>query len=432
MKASKYKEKLKENENNNRPNSHIPEIPMYQQLTKMLWDALQGDKIWPIMQSLGLDKIDDSRYKAELEGQSLKLTEKVTPSLYKMFNGIKERLGLQRNVDFYIVSSNEVNAFARTIVPTEPDAPLTVVIYSGTIENLTEAELTYVVGHELGHLMDENLVLNDIFMFVFPTGEIPVPLQFKFFFWHQLSELFADRYGYLAVQDINACISAQFKLRSGLSLEKMEVDMDSFLEYNHEVMQHYSSGQALNLFSGPYARMHPVSPIRIEALNLFANAKTQKELNDGMNQIVNTISRLNIDNNLGKSYMDFVASAGILIAEADGEITKEETEVILNYMSEVHMFPKDILLEMSKENCRDVLVRSMNEILEKEPDAKERLFMYMADVVVSDLNYHEAELKLLAEVAQNVFQFDEKTFLSLLQRSIQIRFRPSLESISGL
>lgn len=432
MKASKYKEKLKENENNNRPNSHVPEIPMYQQLTKMLWNALQGDKIWPIMQSLGLDKIDDSRYKAELEGNSLKLTEKVTPSLYKMFNGIKERLGMQRDVDFYIVSSNEVNAFARTIVPTEPDAPLTVVIYSGTIENLTEAELTYVVGHELGHLMDENLVLNDIFMFVFPTGEIPVPLQFKFFFWHQLSELFADRYGYLAVQDINACISAQFKLRSGLSLEKMEVDMDSFLEYNHEVMQHYSSGQALNLFSGSYARMHPVSPIRIEALNIFANAKTQKELSDGMNQIVNTISRLNIDNNLGKSYMDFVASAGILIAEADGEISKEETETILNYMSEVHMFPKDILLEVSKEDCREVLVRSVNEILEKEPDAKERLFMYMADVVVSDLNYHESELKVLAEVAQNVFQFDEKTYLNLLQRSIQIRFRPSLESISGL
>ena len=72
MKAAKYKEKRQENENNNKANSHIPEIPMYQQLTKMLWDALQGDKIWPIMQALGLDKIDDSRYKAELEGESLK------------------------------------------------------------------------------------------------------------------------------------------------------------------------------------------------------------------------------------------------------------------------------------------------------------------------------------------------------------------------
>jgi hypothetical protein len=56
----------------------------------------------------------------------------------------------------------------------------------------------------------------------------------------------------------------------------------------------------------------------------------------------------------------------------------------------------------------------------------------MADVVVSDLKYDQAEINLLADVAQNVFKFDEKTFLNLMQKSIQYRFRPSLESISGL
>ena len=432
MKASEYKSLLKKNENDSKANSHLPEIPMYQQLTKMLWDALQVDKILPIMEALGLDKMDDSRYKAEMEGESLKVTEKVTPYLYKLFNGIKERVGMKRDVDFFVVSNNEVNAYARVNKPVDPNSPLTVVIHSATIESLTEAELSYVVGHELGHLMDENLYLNNVFLFVFPTGEIPVPLQYKYYFWRQLSELFADRYGYLAVQDINPCISAQFKLKSGLSLDKMAVDMNSFMEYNHEVMKHYTSGQALNLFYGPYGRMHPVSPIRIEALNLFANAKTVKELDDGMNQLVEAIGRLNIDNNLGKSYMDFVASAGLIIAEADGEITQDEVNVILNYMSEVHMFPKDILNEVYKQDHFEVFNRSVNEILEKEPEARERLFMYMADVVVSDLHFHEAEINLLKEVAKKVFQFDEKVFLGIMQTCIQYKFRPSIESISGL
>ena len=432
MKASEYKSLLKKNENDSKANSHLPEIPMYQQLTKMLWDALQVDKILPIMEALGLDKMDDSRYKAEMEGESLKVTEKVTPYLYKLFNGIKERVGMKRDVDFFVVSNNEVNAYARVNKPVDPNSPLTVVIHSATIESLSEAELSYVVGHELGHLMDENLYLNNVFLFVFPTGEIPVPLQYKYYFWRQLSELFADRYGYLAVQDINPCISAQFKLKSGLSLDKMAVDMNSFMEYNHEVMKHYTSGQALNLFYGPYGRMHPVSPIRIEALNLFANAKTVKELDDGMNQLVEAIGRLNIDNNLGKSFMDFVASAGLIIAEADGEITQDETEVILNYMSEVHMFPKDILNEVYQQDHFEVFNRSVNEILEKEPEARERLFMYMADVVVSDLHFHEAEINLLKEVAEKVFQFDEKVFLNLMQTCIQYKFRPSIESISGL
>ena len=432
MKASEYKSLLKKNENDSKANSHLPEIPMYQQLTKMLWDALQVDKILPIMEALGLDKMDDSRYKAEMEGESLKVTEKVTPYLYKLFNGIKERVGMKRDVDFFVVSNNEVNAYARVNKPVDPNSPLTVVIHSATIESLSEAELSYVVGHELGHLMDENLYLNNVFLFVFPTGEIPVPLQYKYYFWRQLSELFADRYGYLAVQDINPCISAQFKLKSGLSLDKMAVDMNSFMEYNHEVMKHYTSGQALNLFYGPYGRMHPVSPIRIEALNLFANAKTVKELDDGMNQLVEAIGRLNIDNNLGKSFMDFVASAGLIIAEADGEITQDEVDVILNYMSEVHMFPKDILNEVYQQDHFEVFNRSVNEILEKEPEARERLFMYMADVVVSDLHFHEAEINLLKEVAEKVFQFDEKVFLNLMQTCIQYKFRPSIESISGL
>lgn len=431
MKASAYKAKLLEEENNKKANSHLPEIPMYQNLTKMLWEALQGDKIWPMIQALGLDKIDESRYKAEMEGESLKVTEKVTPYLYKLFNGIKERLGMERPIDFFIVSNNEVNAFARLAQPTDPNTPLTIVVFSATIELLTEAELTYVIGHEIGHLMDENLVLQNIFGFEFPDNNIPIPLMYKYYFWRQLSELFADRYGYLAVKDLDACISAQFKLKSGLKLDKMEVDMNAFLEYNSEVLQHYITGKAINLISGPYGRMHPVSPIRVEALNLFANAKTEKELNDGMQHLVEIIGRLNTDNNMGKSYMDFIASAGLLLAEADGEITKEETEVILNYMSEAHLFPKNYLIEMSKHDCAEVFNRSVHEILEKDPNMRERLFLYMADVVVSDLNFSKAELDILTEVAQKVFQFDETTFLRLMQTCIEIRFRPTTESISG-
>ena len=129
MKASAYKAKLLEEENNKRANRHLPEIPMYQKLTKMLWDALQGDKIWPMMQALGLDKMDETRYKAEMEGETLKVTEKVTPYLYKLFNGIKERLGMERPVDFFIVSNNEVNAYARLAKPLDPNTPLTIVVY---------------------------------------------------------------------------------------------------------------------------------------------------------------------------------------------------------------------------------------------------------------------------------------------------------------
>ena len=423
MKASDYRSRIQKDV---KQNDHLPEIPMYNQLTKQLWDALQGDTVWAIMQRLGIDKKDDSQYKAYREGNNLKVTQKVTPHLYKLFYGVKERLHFEHDVDFFVVSSSEVNAFANIIPPSDPNSPYTVVVYSALIDMMTEAELCSVIGHELGHLLDENLALSQIFSFVFPNGEIPIPLQYKYIFWSQLSELYADRYGYLATGDINACISAEFKLKSGLKLDKMDVDMNSFIEYNREVLQHYITGAGRSIDN----MTHPVSPIRVEALNLFANAKTEKELNGGMDQLVSIIARMNINNNLGKSYLNFVASAGLLLAEADDEITNEEVDLILNRMSSFHMFPKDVLLAISKEDHREVFNKSVQEILSEQPDCRNDLFMYMVDLMVADRTFHKAEIDLLAEVAQKVFQLDQETFLRLLAIGIQRGFLPSTESIS--
>ncbi len=423
MKASEYRSRLQKE---TKQNDHLPEIPMYNQLTQQLWEALQGDTVWAIMQNLGVDKTDDRFNKANREGNNLKVTEKVTPHLYKLFYGVKERLHFEHDVDFFVVSSPVANAFAEVITPTDPNSPYSVIVYSAMIDMMTDAELCTVVGHELGHLLDNNMILGKVFSFVFPNGQVPVPLQYKYMFWRQLAELYADRYGYLATCDINACISAEFKLKSGLKLDKMDVDMNSFLEYNREVLQHYITGAGRSLDNVT----HPVSPIRVEALALFANAKTEKELNDGMNRLVSAMARMNINNNLGKSYLEFVASAGLMLAEADGEITNDEIDLILNKMSSFHMFPKDVLLAISKEDRNDVFYRSVQAILEAQPNSRNELFLYMVDLMVADRNFHKAEVDLLAEVAQKVFQLDQETFLRLLAYGIQRGFLPSVESIS--
>lgn len=423
MKASDYRSRLQKEI---KPNDHLPEIPLYNQLTQQLWEALQGDTVLAIMKNLGIDKIDDRFEKANREGNNLKVTEKVTPHLYKLFYGVKERLHFEHDVDFFVESSPVANAFAHIETPTDPNSPYTVVVYSAMIDMMTDTELCTVVGHELGHLLDNNMILEKVFSFVFPDNRVPIPLQYKYMFWRQLAELYADRYGYLATGDINACISAEFKLKSGLKLDKMDVDMNSFIEYNHEVLQHYITGAGRSLDNVT----HPVSPIRVEALTLFANAKTEKELNEGMSRLVNAIARMNINNNLGKSYLEFVASAGLLLAEADGEITDNEIELILNKMSSFHMFPKDVLLAISKEDRYEVFNRSVQDILQAQPESRNELFLYMVDLMVADRHFHKAEIDLLTEVAQKVFQLDQKTFLQLLAFGIQRGFLPSVESIS--
>ncbi len=432
MKPSEYKARLQQN---SRANTHIPEIPRYQQVTKQLWDALQGDTVWAIMRSLGLDKMDDQQLRAQMEGNSFKVSQKVTPHLYELFYGVKEKLNFEHPVDFFVSSDASLNACAYTYQPKNPDSPYIVRVNSAMIETMNDAELCSVIGHELGHLLDENLVLSKIISFLFPQRDemgfplMPVPLRYKYFFWMQLSELLADRYGYLATEDINACISSEFKIKSGLKLDKMDVDIVAFIDDNRKVLQHFTSGQGLSLNNVT----HPVSPIRIEALNLFATAKTEKELNEGMDLLVDAIARMN-NSDVGQNLLWFVASAGLIMAYADGEMTEAEQENILNHMSEYYMFPMEILQQITSENCSEVFNTSLKNLSELIPESRDQLFLYLVNILVTDYHFKQAEIDLLFDMGKKAFGYDEETIVRLLAEGIRIGvshgFVPSTSSIS--
>lgn len=432
MKASDYKARLAENTPKRKVNYHLPDIPMYDQLTKQLWDALQGDTVWSIMQALGVDKIDDNELRARMEGRSLKVTQKVMPHLYELLHEVKDTLHFEHPVDFFVVSDVYLNAGAFVYRSKNPDSPYIVQINSAMIETMTEPELRSVVGHELGHLLDKNLMLGDLIRFIFPIPDeygmpqLPIPLRYKYFFWKQLSELFADRYGYLATNDIQACIWSEMKLKCGLKLDKMEADLNAFIEENRDVLEHYVSGNALSLNHG---FTHPVSPIRIEALNLFANAKTEQELNEGMNKLVNAIARLNM-NPIEDNMLIFMASAGMIMASADGKVTEKEYEQILNNMSCYYMFPLDILKKVTPENCTDLLNQSIANILKEKPDLAPELFGYLVNILVSDQQFDKKEIELLFNIGQSAMGLDQETMLKCLAGGIQRFFIPNIGSIS--
>ena len=432
MKASEFKARLNANNPIARPNFHLPEIPMYDELTKQLWDALQGDTVWAIMEALGADKIDDKEFRARMEGRSLKVTPKVMPHLYELLNQVKDTLKFEHPIDFFVVSDASLNAGAYTYTPKDPESPYIVEINSALVETMTEPELRSVVGHELGHLIDKNLVLDDLIRFVFPDLDeygmplLPISLRFKFFFWKQLSELFADRYGYLATNDIQACIWSEMKLKCGLKLDKMEANLGAFIEENREVLQHYVKGSALSLKHG---FTHPVSPIRIEALNLFANAKTEQELTEGMEKLVKAISRLNMDP-VEDDFLIFMAAAGLIMAKADGQMTEKEYETILDGMSSYYMFPVDILKQVTRENCSDLFNQSVANILKENPNLAPNLFNYLVAILMSDQNIDKNELGLLFQMGEKAIGLDEETMLRLLAGGIRHFFIPNIQSIS--
>lgn len=403
-----------------------PRIPQEKNLGKQIYKALEGDVISEVIKQTGaMQHRDDSLMRAGMEVTSIKVEKSVMPKLYRNLYSVKEKLGFTQDIEFYITNSPQVNAC--TYFGTTPGRPLIVELNSSLIELMDEEELRFVIGHELGHQIDGNYELTKLVNFVFPDLErmSPLLLQLKVRFWQQLCELVADRYGFLAVEDLNVCVSAFFKMHSGLNLRRMDIDIQAFIDNNRRLLKYYTDGKFLSLDNYD----HPVDAIRVEALNLFATSQYQMELDDGMASLIAAMSRM-CREEVDEHMPYFIASAGLLMANADGEILQDEIEGILINLSSYEMFPQDVLDEVVRSNNPVAYFnKSVSSILKLKPDSRDTLFQYIIDIVMLDNKLKREEIELMKQIGTEVFGYSEDEVMVMFAVSIRQSFRPKFSAI---
>lgn len=401
-----------------------PFLKYERELKQKIHDSLEGDVIDQIMQSVGAIGQNDSLIRTSFAIDMLKVEPEIMPHLYQVFQDTVSRLGFDRQVEFYITNSSSPNAC--TFVDTAPDRPVIICLNSALIELMSEDELRFVIGHELGHQINRDGDLSNLISFIFPdmASMSPLLLQLKVRAWNQLCELVADRFGYLAAGNRDACISAFFKLQSGLNLEGMNIDIDAFVRHNHKLLSHFYEGQFLSL----HYYDHPVNAIRVEAINAFATASSQEELDSIMKKLVFMISRITtseFDNHIPY----FMAAAGLMIAGADGEVSKEETESILQRISQFTLFPMNLLKKVENGDVLKIFNDNLTAILQKNPDLRPELFKFIMDQVLSDNKLKAEEVNLMIRIGVEAFGFSQQDVLNAFAQRIREVFRPSFSSI---
>ena len=295
-------------------------------------------------------------------------------------------------------------------------------INSGLFDLMTRDELKFVIGHELGHLINRDTALTRLINFVFPPQTAaPVTLQYKIRLHEQLAELVADRYGYIATGDLGVCVTAFFKLASGLDLAKMNVSIDTLLADNNRRLSYFLNDRGLSRNS------HPVNPIRVQALNLFATAESDEELKEGMDELISILLKVG-DGELDEYIARFIASAGIIVANADNGVKKEEIEHIIAQLAKLKIFPRQYLDEISSGDVMKTFNESVDNIMKINPGMREGMLRYMIDIVMSDQVIAKEEIVLL-------YKFGEFVGLSRIEianaiaAAIQQNYVPSLDSI---
>ena len=398
-----------------------PEIELEQALASQIYNALQGDVVRFILQN-AQDTTDDDYWRSRMEGHCMKVDEKLLGSFYRLCMDVKERLGFNDPVDFYVTGDSTINAFS--IAAEDEKHPHIVNVNSELFNLMSEDELRFVVGHELGHLINHDTALRRLINFVYPpqATQIPITLQYKIHLHDNLAELVADRYGYIACGNLEACVTAFFKMASGLDLQKMGVSIEDLLTDNSKHLDYFLNGGGMSHYD------HPVTPIRIQAINLFAKAKSQQELEDGIAELIQILLKVG-NNPLDEPMSIFVATAGIIAAKIDGEISKEEYEQIIRALSGSNIFPKALLDDICNSDVDALFEKSINTILGINPGLKPNLLEYIISIVLADRQIGEKEVNFVYSIGQ-ALKLSVKEISILFARMVQQSFNPSLDAIS--
>ncbi len=152
---------------------------------------------------------------AQQLGNSIRIHENQFPEIFEVFHQYATQLEIEK-ANLYIKQDPYLNAY------TLGYGTCTVVLNSALVEQLTLKELSFVIGHELGHFKAGHTKINSL---INPLGQGNLFSNFVFGFWGRKSEYTCDQCGLILTKDIDSAISAIIKLSLGGQLfKKFNVD----------------------------------------------------------------------------------------------------------------------------------------------------------------------------------------------------------------
>ena len=212
--------------------------------------------------------------------ESIAIGPNQLPDIHAIGLRCAERLGIGVP-QLFLSPERTPNAFT---IATDDVAPI-VILTAGLVDALTPDELTFVIGHECGHIHNlhgvynttvelmANPVAQTVVRGVARTGAsidvvrlVLAALQggLKLFMlqWSRCAEITCDRAGLICCGDCAAAERALVKLAVGGSGAAARINIDAYLQQLETL-----KGMPLRL--AELGHTHPLTPRRIEAVRLF-------------------------------------------------------------------------------------------------------------------------------------------------------------------
>jgi Zn-dependent protease with chaperone function len=204
--------------------------------------------------------------RSELLGSAVKVTDQQFPRLHQIATRCAGTLHIPTPAIYVSPAIGELNAHT---LGTDEDAYI--VVNGALVDHLSDEELTFVIGHECGHIHNNHVVFSTALHYLtsaaaFYVRWIVQPAILALRAWSRRAEITCDRAGLLCVRDLEVANAAMVKLALGSQKLYKDLKIDEYVKQLDEGRK--GIGRLTELL-----RSHPYVPKRIEALRLFSESE---------------------------------------------------------------------------------------------------------------------------------------------------------------
>ena len=195
------------------------------------------------------------------------------PRVYACYEEVLATLDFPTRPALYVAQSPVINAGAVGM-----DDPF-IVLSSGSVSMLSDDQLRYVLGHELGHIGSGHVLYKTMLRVMLKLGSFLTGVPITGFAllavlgalleWDRKSELSADRAGLLAVQDPEVVRGALLRLAGGVA---DGASVEAFREQARRYVEEGSVADSVARTLALLGQSHPFPVLRLREIDRWVEA----------------------------------------------------------------------------------------------------------------------------------------------------------------
>lgn len=228
-------------------------------------------------------------------GNSIQVGPRQYANIYQMFRSGVRDIDVSPEPSLFVSQNPVSNAYA--LGQERPS----LILSSGILDLMNEAEIRSVIAHELGHIKCGHAILSQMAIWAMGAASfigqatlglsnllVSSGLIMAFYEWKRKSELSADRAALLVMDDLNPVLHSMMKLAGGSLKHGNECSLDEFIRQSERYQeldrdglnQMYKFLLYNNLTQGVFLS-HPFLVERIGHLREWANSEEYRQIRQG-------------------------------------------------------------------------------------------------------------------------------------------------------